>query len=89
MLFLGQTHFGKLFVGLYFLKKYCVVTLLYMTIYETCIIFGNANGEMHDLLDWKWYAFFIKFLGMDFMELLHYLQVLKMFYLDLWYLGNW
>ena len=80
---MGQTHFGKLFVGLYFLKKYCVVTLLYMTIYETCIILGNANGEMHDLLDWKLYAFFIKFLGMDFMELLHYLQVLKMFYLDL------
>ena len=40
-------------MGLYFHKKYCVVTLLYMTIYETGIIFGNANGEMHDLLDWK------------------------------------
>ena len=51
--FLGQTHFGKLFVGLCFLTKYCVVTLLYMTIYERCIIFGNANGEMHDLLAWK------------------------------------
>ena len=36
-----------------FLKEYCVVTLLYMIIYEKCIIFGNANGEMHDLLAWK------------------------------------
>ena len=70
-------------MGLYFLKKYCVVTLLYMTIYEICIIFGNVNGEIHDLLDWKWYASFIKFLRMDFMELLHYLQVLKLFYLDM------
>ena len=26
---------------------------------------------------------------MDFMDLLHYLKILKMFYLDLWYLGNW
>ena len=59
------------------------MTLLYMTIYETGIIFGNANGEIHDLLAWKRQASLIKFLGMDFMELLHYLQVLKMFYLDL------
>ena len=65
-MFLGQTHFGKLFVGLCFLKKYCVVTLLYMTIYEKCIIFGNANGKMHDLLALKRYASFIRFLGMDF-----------------------
>ena len=36
-----------------FLKEYFVVTLLYMIIYEKCIIFGNANGEMHDLLAWK------------------------------------
>ena len=53
MLLLGQKNFGKLFVRLCFLKKYCVVTLLYMTIYEKCIIFGNANGKMHDLLAWK------------------------------------
>ena len=26
---------------------------------------------------------------MDFMDLLHYLKILKMFYLDLWYLENW
>ena len=52
-LFFSQTHFGKLFVGLCFLKRYCVVTLLYMTIYEKCIIFDNAYGEMHDLLAWK------------------------------------
>ena len=41
-MFLGQTHFGKLFVELYFLKKYCVVTLLYMIIYEKRIIFNIA-----------------------------------------------
>ena len=50
MLFFGQTHFGKLFVERCFSKKYCVVTLLYMTIYEKCIIFGIVNGEIHDLL---------------------------------------
>ena len=30
------------------------------------IIFGNADGEMHDLLPWKRVAFLIKFLRMDF-----------------------
>jgi len=40
-------------MGLCFLKEYCVVTLLYMTIYEKYIIFGNAYGETHDLLVWK------------------------------------
>ena len=41
------------FVELCFLKKYCVVTLLYMIIYEKCIIFGIAYGEMHEYLTWK------------------------------------
>ena len=50
---LGQTHFGKLFVELYFLKKYCVVTLLYMIIHEKRIMFNIAYGEMRDLLVWK------------------------------------
>ena len=54
-----------------------------MNIYEKCIIFGNANGEIHDLLAWKRQASLIKFLGMDFMDLLYHLQILKMFYLDL------
>ena len=40
-------------MGLCFLKKYCVVTLLHMTTYEKWIIFGNAYREMHDLLAWR------------------------------------
>ena len=55
-LFLGQTYFEKLFVGLCFLKKCCVLTQLYMIIYEKCIIFGIAFGEMHKLLTWKIWA---------------------------------
>ena len=53
MLFLGQTHFEKLFLELCFCKNCCVVTLLYIIIYEKCIIFGIAFGEMHELLAWK------------------------------------
>ena len=36
---------------------------------------------MHDLLAWKRLASLIKFLRMDFMNLLHYLQNIKMFIL--------
>ena len=46
-----------------------------------CIIFLIAYGEMHDLLAWKRLASLIKFLRMDFMNLLHYLQNIKMFIL--------
>ena len=46
-----------------------------------CIIFLIAYGEMHDLLAWKRLVSLIKFLGMDFMDLLHYLQNIKMFIL--------
>ena len=53
MLFLGQTHFGKLYMDICFLKKHYVVTLLYIIIYEKYIIFGIAFGEMHELLIWK------------------------------------
>ena len=45
-----------------------------------CIIFLIAYGEMHDLA-WKRKASLIKFLRMDFMDLLHYLQNIKMFIL--------
>ena len=31
-----------------FPKKSCVVTLLYMIIYEKCIMFNIAYGEMHE-----------------------------------------
>ena len=53
-----------------------------------CIIFIIAYGEMHDLLAWKRLASLIKFLRIDFMDLLYYLKDLKMLYLDLWYLGK-
>jgi len=45
-------------------------------------------GELHGLLALKRLASLIKFLRMDFMDLLHYLQNIKMFYLDLCYLGS-
>ena len=38
---------------------------------------------MHDLLAWKRLAYLIKFLRIDFMDLLNYLKDLKMVYLDL------
>ena len=53
MLFLGQIHFGKLYMDICFLKKNCVVTLLYIIIYEKYIISGIAFGEMYELLTWK------------------------------------
>ena len=53
-----------------------------------CIIFLIAYGEMHDLLAWKRLVYLIKFLRIDFMDLLYYLKDLKMLYLDLWYLGK-
>ena len=49
-----------------------------MTIYEKCIMFNIAYGEMHEYLAWERKASLIKFLRMDFMDLLHYLQNLKM-----------
>ena len=47
-----------------------------------------AYGEFHDLLAWKRLASLIEFLRMCFMDSLHYLQILKMLYLSLYYLGN-
>ena len=47
-----------------------------------------AYGELHDLLAWKRLAFFIELLRMRFMDSLRYLQILKMLYLSLYYLGN-
>ena len=52
-----------------------------MTIYEKCIMFNIAYGEMHEYLAWERKASLIKFLRMDFMDLLHYLQNIKMFIL--------
>ena len=88
MFILGQKHFGKLFIELCFLKKCCVMTLLYNDCIWKCIIFLVAYGEMHDLLAWKRLASLIKILRMCFMDSMHYLQILKMLYLSLYYLGN-
>ena len=62
---------------LYLSKNYCVVTLMYMTMYEKCIMFNIAYGEMREYLAWERKASLIKFLRMDFMNLLHYLLNLK------------
>ena len=70
--------FGNYLWKLYFPKNYCVVTLMYMTIYEKCIIVNIAYRKMHEYLAWKRKTSLIKFLRMDFMDLLHYLQNLKM-----------
>ena len=51
---------------------------MYMTIYEKCIMFNIACGEIHEYLAWERKASLIKLLEMDFMDLLHYLQNLKM-----------
>ena len=53
---------------LYFPRNFYVVTLIYVIICENDIIFGNAYGEMHDLLAWKRLASLIKFLRMDFVS---------------------
>ena len=61
------------------------------TIYDylwKCIIFLIAYGEIYELLAWKRLASLIKFLRVDFMDLVYYLKDLKMLYLDLWYLGK-
>ena len=57
-----------------FQKNYYVVTLMYVTIYEKCIMFNIAYGEMHEYLTWERKTSLIKFLRMDFMDLLHYSQ---------------
>ena len=49
-----------------------------MTIYEKYIMFNIAYWEMHEYLAWERKASLIKFLRMDFMDLLHYSQNLKM-----------
>ena len=43
-------------------------TLICVIICENGIIFGNAYGEMHDLLAWKRLASLIKFLRMNFIS---------------------
>ena len=57
--FLGGGGWGRVkhilenYLWNYVSKKCCVVTLLYMIIYEKCIMFNIAYGEMHKYLAWK------------------------------------
>ena len=46
-------------------------------------MFNIAYGEMHEYLAWERKASLIKFLRVDFMDLVYYLKDLKMLYLDL------
>ena len=78
MLFWVKQILGNCLLKLYFPKERCVVTLMHVIIHEKGIIFSITYGELHDLLVWTRLAFFIKFLRLDFMDLLHYLQNLKM-----------
>ena len=72
-----------------FPKKSCVVTLLYMIIYEKHIMFsiciwGNAWIFGIEKEKYLWIHLIV-----DFMDLWYYLEILKMFCLKLYYLGNW
>ena len=65
----------------------CCDSIIYDYIWK-CIIFLIAYGEMHDFLASKKLASLIKFLRVDFMDIVYYLKDLKMLYLDLWCLGK-
>ena len=52
MVFLGQTHFGKLYMDICFLKS-VVLWPYYILLYMKMHHFGIAFGEMHELLIWK------------------------------------
>jgi len=63
------------------------VILLYMIIYEKCIMYNIAYGEIHEYLAWKRKASLNSF-DNGFQNLWYYLEILKMFCLNLYYLGN-
>ena len=72
-----------------FPKKSCVVTLLYMIIYEKHITFsiciwGNAWIFGIEKEKYLWIHLIV-----DFMDLWYCLEILKIFCLKLYYLGNW
>ena len=52
------------------------------------IMFNIAYGKMHEYLAWKMISIFEIPLIMEFMDLWYYLEILKMLYLNLYYLGN-
>ena len=59
MLFLGQTHFGKLYMDICLLNSVVLwpyYILLLLLLYIKCIIFGIVFGEMHGLLTCKIWA---------------------------------
>ena len=52
------------------------------------IMFNIAYGKMHEYLAWKRISIFEIPLIMEFMDLWYYLEILKMLYLNFYYLGN-
>ena len=76
------------------LPLYCVLFLLVNHLWKThgslkCIIFDIAYGEIQDLLAWKDQNLWFHHLTMYFIDLCYYLEILKKFYLNLYYLRNW
>ena len=57
----------------------CINLSIYL-IMRKCIIFDIANGEMHDLLDWKFYKHLSLILGELFDKVIGLLWFLKMLY---------
>ena len=76
---MGETHFGKLFVELCFLKNCCVVTLLHMTIYERASCLILHMGKCMNIWHGKEKHLEIPLI-MEFMDLWYYLETLKMFF---------
>ena len=84
-LFYGQNYFGTLF--LVFLK-FTICAIIVNHLWKTYIcgiesalyfLFHMGKCMICYLLVWKRLASLIKFLRIDFIDLLHYLQNLKMF----------
>ena len=78
---------GNCLWKLYFPKKGYVVTLMDVIIHKKGIMFNIVYGEMHEYLAWKRKASLNSF-DNGFHGLWYYLEILKMFYLNLYYLGN-
>ena len=57
----------------------CINLSIYLFM-RKCIIFDIAFGEMHDLLDWKFYKHLSLILGELFDKVIGLLWILKMFY---------
>ena len=72
-----------------FPKKSCVVTLLYMIIYEKRIMFNICTWGNAWIFGIEKEKYLWIYLIVDFIDLWYYLEILKMYCLKLYYLGNW